>query len=196
MSEEKVLNHTSEGLLDRIRMQKLDIRLTHEVDLQIDQFTACLEHSESGEIYQTDVTPVTIADIKEVSPKHGWNDFDWNVYYSLSSCRLMKLTIRNDNQIQGIIAYEPKDGWIDIHLVESAPWNIQSKTFLGVGPHLFAIACKDSFELDFEGFVTFIAKTKLVDHYVKTLNAKVLNPKTRQMVIETEPAKQLVSTYF
>jgi hypothetical protein len=80
--------------------------------------------------------------------------------------------------------------------VESAPWNIEGKTFLGVGPHLFAIACKESFDLGFDGFVTFVAKTQLVDHYVKALSAKILNPKTRQLVIDTEAAKQLVSTYF
>ncbi|PLR80642.1 hypothetical protein CVD25_19005 [Bacillus canaveralius] len=104
--------------------------------------------------------------------------------------------IQGDEQIQGLVAYERKEGWIHIHLVESAPWNIKGKVFLGVGPHLFAIACQKSFELGFEGYVTFIAKTKLLEHYQRTMNAGLLNPRTRQMILDTEAAEKLVATYF
>lgn len=190
------MNKIIEELFSRARMKENDNGLTHEVDILIDQFTPCLVHKESGEIYPTIVTSATKADLKKIGPKYGWNNFDWTAYYNSSNCRLMKLTIDNDDQIQGLIAYEPKEGWIDIYLVESASWNVQGKTFIGVGPHLFAIACKDSLELGFDGFVTFIAKTRLVNHYVQTLNAHVLNPRTRQMVLGTETAQQLVSTYF
>lgn len=37
---------------------------------------------------------------------------------------------------------------MEVYLVENAPWNIGSERqeFIGVGAHLFAIACKRSFE--------------------------------------------------
>ncbi|MED4354359.1 hypothetical protein P9265_18870 [Schinkia azotoformans] len=35
-----------------------------------------------------------------------------------------------------------------------------------------------------------------VSHYIDTLQATVLNPRTRQLVIDTNAAKRLVSTYF
>ncbi|MDE3840237.1 hypothetical protein C0966_12900 [Bacillus methanolicus] len=166
------------------------------MDVIIDRITPCLEHRESGEIYPTEVNEATKEDLKQIGPEFGWNNFDWVMYLKHPSCELKKLTIKGDDRIQGLIAYEVKQGWVNIHLVESAPWNIKSKEFLGVGPHLFAIACKRSFELGFDGYVTFVSKSKLVEHYQKTLNAKILNPRIRQMVLDTEASKQLVSTYY
>ena len=171
-------------------------QITKELDVFIDSFTPCLEHRESGEIYSTEVSFVTNEDLKIIGPKQGWNNFNWKTYFKHPKCEVKKLTIKGDDQIQGLLAYEPNDGWVNIHLVESAPWNIKGKVFLGVGPHLFAIACQKSFELGFDGYVTFIAKTRLVEHYQRTLGADLLNPKIRQMVLETEAAEKLVSTYF
>lgn len=180
----------------RILTESIDYSYTKELDVLIDSFTKCLEHRESGEIYKTEVSFVTKIDLKMLGPKQGWNDFDWISYLRHPMCEVKKLTIKGDDTIQGLIAYEPKDGWVNIHLVESAPNNIKAKEFLGVGPHLFAIACQKSFELGFEGYVAFVAKTKLVVHYQRTLEAKLLNSRVRQMVLDTEAAKKLVSTYF
>ncbi|MCG5252374.1 hypothetical protein MCW62_13745, partial [Brevibacillus agri] len=61
----------------------------------------------------------------------------------------------------------PNELWVDVYVAESALWNIGSakKEFVGVGPHLFAIACKKSFDLGFGGWVAFFAKTNLIEHY-------------------------------
>lgn len=134
--------------------------------------------------------------MKDINPENGWNKFNWEIYLSNPNCKVIKLMVKGDTKIQGLIAYEPKNGWIEVHLAESAPWNLKGREFIGVGAHLFAIACKESFELDFDGYVSFVSKTDLVDHYVNTLRATVLNPKTRQLVIATEAAKKLVSTYI
>jgi hypothetical protein len=61
---------------------------------------------------------------------------------------------------------------------------------------LFATACKESLDAGFDGYVIFIAKTKLISHYIRTLEAQLLDPKRRKMVIKTEAAIKLVSTYF
>jgi hypothetical protein len=55
--------------------------------------------------------------------------------------------------------------------------------------------CKMSFELGFDGFVAFNAKTSLVQHYVDSLGAQVLN-KYNRMGIFTPAAKKLVSLYY
>lgn len=184
------------NLKGKMTIESIDPDITKEVSVLIDTFTFCIEHRESGEVYPTQVSYVTKEDIQTIGPENGWNSFDWEKYFKYPSCEVKKITITGDDQIQGLIAYEAREGWVHIHLVESAPWNATEQRILGVGPHLFAIACKASFDLGYDGYVTFIAKSKLVGHYMKTLDATILNPRERLMVSETEAANQLVSTYY
>ena len=60
--------------------------------------------------------------------------------------------------------------------------------------NLVAYACKESFQKGFEGYVAFTAKSKLIEHYERTLGA--IHFKNRRMIIETHPAKILVEKYF
>jgi len=46
----------------------------------------------------------------------------------------------------------------------------------------------------FKGFVAFTAKTKLIDHYEKTLGAYLF--KNQRMIIDTQAARILVEKYF
>lgn len=80
--------------------------------------------------------------------------------------------------------------------MENAPWNIGAVTqeFRGVGVHLFAIACKRSFESGFDGFVAFQAKTKLVAYYKQNLGAGRMSE--NRLYIDLERATHLVDTYF
>jgi hypothetical protein len=80
-------------------------------------------------------------------------------------------------------------------LLESSPFNIgKNKVYEGVAGNLVAYACKLSFQKGFEGFVGFTAKTKLIEHYEKTLRA--YHFKNQRMIIETKSAKFLVEKYF
>jgi hypothetical protein len=60
---------------------------------------------------------------------------------------------------------------------------------------MVAFVCKRSFELGFEGFVAFTAKTSLVPHYIESLGAQVIYNKNL-MGIFTPAAKNLVSSYY
>jgi len=80
-------------------------------------------------------------------------------------------------------------------LFESAPFNIgKYKIYEGVAGNLVAYAYKIPFQKGFEGYVSFTAKTKLIDHYEKTLGA--FHFKNQRMIIETEAARILVEKYF
>ena len=68
------------------------------------------------------------------------------------------------------------------------------KKVLGKGSQPL-LACKSSFDLNFEGFVAFTAKTKLIDHYSKTLGGGLISGVNR-MAIFTESAKKLVNPYY
>jgi hypothetical protein len=82
-----------------------------------------------------------------------------------------------------------------MHLLESAPFNIgHNKLYEGVAGNLVAHACKVSFQQDFDGFVGFTAKTKLIEHYERTLGAYTLGG--HRMIIPTKSAQILIDKYF
>ena len=60
--------------------------------------------------------------------------------------------------------------------------------------NLVVFACRLSFQRGFEGNVSFISKTQLIDHYIKTLGAFHFGG--RVMIIETQSALKLIDKYF
>ena len=108
------------------------------------------------------------------------------------------MVLAGKEDIQGLISLEPQANqlFIEMHLIESAPHNYGSRTkYLGVPANLVAFACKMSFEIGFDGFVAFKAKTKLKGHYAETLGAQDLGLDDR-MAVFTEEAKKLVNSYY
>ena len=82
-----------------------------------------------------------------------------------------------------------------MNLLESAPFNVgKNKLYEGVAGNLVAYACKVSFQKGFNGFVVFTAKTNLIKHYEKTLNA--FHFKNQRMIIDTKASEFLVKKYF
>jgi hypothetical protein len=160
------------------------------INILIDELTNSIKLRQTGEVFETEIVPILDDDIENLV---GWS-FDWQnaknyyVVYKLT-------TIADSNIIQGLIAIEVKKGFVFIELVENAPFNIGSKQiYRGVGGNLFAFACKLSFELGFDGYVCFVAKTELIEHYKEKMFARSLSG--QRMVIETEGAKKLVNQYF
>jgi hypothetical protein len=70
----------------------------------------------------------------------------------------------------------------------------KSKMYEGVAGNLVAYACKLSFMQGFDGFVVFISKTALIEHYRKTLGASLL--RGQKMIISTYASNLLVEKYF
>ncbi len=94
-----------------------------------------------------------------------------------------------------MLSFELRNGHIFLHLVENAKFNRgKGKIYVGVAGNLFAFACKCSFENGFDGFVSFVSKSALKEHYAQTLGAKVLFGNNR--AIDTIEAKKLVKQYF
>ena len=163
-----------------------------DLDTWIDELTPCLKHRLSGEIYETDVQSFTLEDLTQTQK---WN-FKWRQYFTYPNYELYKLVIRGQNRIEGLICLEPDENFLFVHLVESAPWNIGSKEqeFIGVGAHLFAVACRRSFELGFDGFICFVPKTGLIQHYQQELHAILIG--NGRMALGTEQAQRLIDIYF
>jgi hypothetical protein len=79
--------------------------------------------------------------------------------------------------------------------IENAKFNKgKSKLYLGVAGNLMAFACKVSFEKGYDGYVSFISKSKLITHYEKTLGAIKIGG--LKMIIDTQAARKLFLQYF
>ncbi|MBO0932756.1 hypothetical protein [Fibrella aquatilis] len=164
-------------------------------DFLIDKLTNSIENAITGDSFPTEITLVSLADLKKVTKKNGWL-FNWKHEHKQPQRAVYKLTIQgNPTIVQGLICLEIKFDHVYMHLVENAPFNKgQTKIYAGVAGNLVAFACKQAFENGFEGNVSFISKTQLVDHYEKTLGAFHFGG--RVMIIETRAALKLINRYF
>lgn len=167
----------------------------NHLDFEIDSLTNSIINTFTGDSFETDITRLTKADLKVVAKKRGWL-FNWTQELREIDREVYKLTIvNNPTVIQGLISLSLRDDNVFMHLVESAPFNIgRNKIYEGVPGNLVAFACKTSFENGLEGFVSFFSKTKLVDHYIRSLGAYHFGG--HLMVISTDPAQILVDKYF
>jgi len=165
------------------------------LDFIIDKLTNSIENVVTGDRFVTEISILTTNDLKTVTTKNGWL-FNWKDEYKEPARDVYKLTIvNNPTIIQGLISLEVKSDHVYMHLVESAPFNKgKTKMYSGVPGNLVAFACKLSFQRGHEGNVSFLSKTQLVDHYIKTLGAFHFGG--RVMIIETSAALQLIDKYF
>lgn len=166
-----------------------------ELDFTVDKLTNSIENVFSGDSFPTEISLLTKEDLKKITKKNGWR-FNWKEEFLSPGKEVYKLTISNNPTIiQGIVSLEVKADHVFMHLIESAPFNIgKNKVYLGVPGNLVAFACKLSFQRGTEGYVSFLAKTKLIKHYEATLGAIHLGGQL--MVINTERALKLTNKYF
>lgn len=169
-----------------------------EVDIEIDGLTNCLVNRVTGEECDTQYRliskTITKADAEKLMAE-GWL-FDWSIPHS-NGYEIYELLIKGSEERQGLIALKHIRDQLYTHVdvVESAPKNRGKKgKYQGVGAHLFAIACKLSWDVGNEGFVQFKAKTDLVEHYWETLKAK--NIDAQNMYIDSHASLFLIKTYF
>ena len=167
----------------------------YQNDFVIDRLTNSITNSISGDSFPTDVSLLTKNDLKQINKKNGWL-FNWKEELSLPDREVYKLTIvNNPNITQGIASLTIKSDHVVIHLIENAAFNKgKGKLYEGVAGNLVAFACRLSFQRGANGFVSFHSKTNLVNHYVKTLNARHYG--NQLMVIDTDAAQILVDNYF
>ena len=165
------------------------------VDIEMDKLTRSIENSVTGDSFPTDITLISKNDLKNITKKNGWV-FNWKEEFSKKERDIYKLTIvNNPSVIQGLVSFEVKEDHVFLHLIENAPFNKgKNKMYLGVAGNLIAFTCKISFQRGHEGNISFISKTQLINHYVKTLGAFHFGG--RVMIIETKAAVNLINKYF
>lgn len=165
------------------------------LDFIVDRLTNSIQNTISGDSFQTEVSRLVKADLKQVTKKNGWS-FNWKTELDDNKRQVYKLTINNNpNIIQGLLSLTIEPDHIYMDLLESAPFNRgRNKLYEGVPGNLVAYACKVSFQNGFDGYLSFTAKTKLIEHYTKTLNAYHFGG--HLMIINSIAANKLIDQYF
>jgi hypothetical protein len=165
------------------------------IDVWVDKLTNSIVNTISGDSLPTEVIEVTTRDLKLVTKSRGWN-FNWKGELKKEGIFIYKLVILgNENIIQGLISLEDRGDHIFVNIVENAPFNIgKNKVYEGVPGNLFAHACRLSWDNGNQGLVSFVSKSKLVDHYEKSLGA--IHIGGFKMVIFPKPAFQLIKQYY
>lgn len=173
----------------------MNLKKDFGLDFIVDKLTNSIENVVTGDSFATEISILSTSDIKTATKKNGWL-FNWKDEFKVPARDIYKLTIvNNPTIIQGLISLQVKTDHVYIHLIESAPFNKgNTKMYSGVPGNLVAFACKLSFQRGHEGNVSFLSKTQLVDHYIKTLGA--IHFGGRIMVIETQAALKLINKYF
>lgn len=166
-----------------------------EIKIWIDGLTNSIVNTISGDSFPTEVTEVNRSDLKLVTKNREWN-FNWKAEIKVHDAFIYKLSILNNPDIiQGLISIQDKGDHIFVNLVENAPFNIgKKKLYEGGSGNLFAFACKMSWDNGNQGFVSLISKTKLMEHYNKTLGAVIVFGS--RMVIEPREALKFIKQYF
>ena len=157
-----------------------------------------IEGRVAGKRFIAPVQPANEKDLKRLFKKDGWK-FKWKQEYKIPGRQIIKLVIDGDSEIQGLLSLEVIESgkFIEMHLIETAPHNYgRNKRFLAVPANLVAFACKMSIALGFEGYLTFRAKTKLIQHYEINLGARLASSNNIRMIIYPAEAEKLVNSYF
>lgn len=170
------------------------------IDITIDEITPCLKRSDGVYIdtHYEKIKPISPETAKQMQKYNRWK-FDWSDS-SLQDCSIYALYVEDSPITQGLIAcrnhksFKNTQGYIEVVLVEANPLNVgKDGKYKGVGAHLFAIACKLSCDLGYDGYIVFESKTDLMDHYARTLQAKkIIN---QYMQLDSKASKILIHMY-
>lgn len=169
-----------------------------EVEIVIDSLTECLYFQKTGALCDTEYRLVSRVITKEDAldfKRVGWK-FDWSIPHQ-NGYDVYELLLLGEEEVQGMIALKHirDQYYTHVDIVEAAPRNVgENGAYKGVGAHLFAIACKLSWDVGNEGYVQFTAKTDLMEHYRETLDAHNLDWHT--MYIDSYGAIRLIHKYF
>ena len=94
-----------------------------ELDFRIDKLTNSIENVVTGDSFPTEMLPLSTPDLVHLTKKNGWK-FDWKKEYLQPDREVHKLTILwTPTVIQGLISIAQMQGYVEVHLAESEPFN-------------------------------------------------------------------------
>lgn len=162
------------------------------LDEFVDELTESIKEVATGRSYATVISPASVDDLAAAAT--DWR-FDW--IREISTAEVYKLTApKLGRLIHGLISIRQDEGFVWINVIESHPENVgHRKKYEGVAPNLIAYACLRSFQSGHDGYVSFDAKSDLIEHYKQTLGAVQVG-RTQRMQLDRTAALRLVKQYF
>lgn len=153
-----------------------------------------IKNTFTGEVFETEITSFKIPDLKKLA-KADWQ-FDWTKEATDKNKRVVKLiTTDNPDVVHGLLSIGDNIDHVLMSLIESAWFNKgKGKLYKGVPGNLIAYACKLSFELGYDGYVMFYAKSGLIRHYEETLGARHIGG--LRMILDTKAATKLIAKFL
>ena len=150
-----------------------------------------IEEVETGRQIPFRILPVAPEDLRSLSDrwKFNWRD-------EVRNSEVFKLvSVEDTASILGLMSIERKQGYIEVKLLENSPQNVgRGKQFKGIAGSLLASAARLSFQLENDGILMLISKSKLVDHYSKSYGFR-LYQKDRKMILDTRASIKLIADH-
>lgn len=158
------------------------------LNIEIDSYVPCLQSRETGEYLATYVSEVTGKELKGYNKRTGWF-VNWQTDMEIDKetglpIKKYKLMVEGSDEIQGLIGIVepvyPNDSLYVSWAVanpnsQSRVVGKENKEYIGIGGHLFAIACERSMELGRRGeWYGFARNSELFDYYVGEVGMEAL----------------------
>ncbi len=150
----------------------------------------------SGELVEVEIERLHPDDLP--GRKDGWS-FDWKSVAIRRGTETYGVRLeRTPKELQGMVHLRKYSGMLIMDLLEVAPHNVGSKAkrFDRVAGILIAFSCRKSFmvEEQYRGFLTFEAKTELINMYRTKYGAKLALG--QRMYIEPSQGIKLIDEYL
>jgi len=134
---------------------------------------------------------ITLARKKELKNLENWN-FNW---FELCSARSAIYKLQSEGETIGLVKLDwENENHFNLANIEVSPDNIGSKgKYKNAADLLFAYAALLSFKLNksqYKGFLSFISKGKLINHYIEKYNAELVF--RERMIISPRNCKSLI----
>lgn len=146
-------------------------------------------------LVQVLIEKIDISDIRDNSKEFS---FDWlKLSKQINSSTYALRFSEVSNEILGMLHLFTNHGMLIMNLVEVSKNNLgKIKRYDYVAGCLIAFACQQSFELDssYKGFLTFNAKSELLELYKNKYYAKQING--QRMYIGPESGVKLINEYL
>ena len=136
----------------------------------------------------------TIATLTEIRQHNEYFLFDFEKLLK-EGFTVFKITKEGEEDIvHGLVAFTPDTGILKCANMELSNLNKKGiSLYSGIGKCMVALCCKISFDLGFDGYITFEAKNRLMPYYMRYGAIKIGG---LRMAIETKEAQKLVDLYF
>lgn len=149
----------------------------------------------TDKLRKVSIEKIELKNIKIVSKEY---DFDWLKLSKQTGS--MTYALKPDEQLDkvlGLLHLTKSKGMLIMNLLEVTKENIgKLKRYDYIAGCLIAFACQQSFEMEssYKGFLTFNAKTELVELYTTKYYARQING--QRMYIDPESGVKLINEYL